>query len=152
MADEVVSDTKFCLPVLFVERLKLILPPETLNFVLTTFKEPDLFCLRVNDLLWDRTAAVSFFKVQGFDPKPLDFCSGAFLFSSQDKVRLKESEPLAQGKLYWQNPSSLIPPLVLRIQPEDSVLDLCAAPGSKTSQMSALMGGRGFHCCDRSRT
>ena len=29
----------------------------------------------------------------------------------------------------------MMPPLLLDIQPEDIVLDVCAAPGSKTSQM-----------------
>jgi 16S rRNA C967 or C1407 C5-methylase (RsmB/RsmF family) len=29
----------------------------------------------------------------------------------------------------------MLPPLYLQIQPDDVVLDMCAAPGSKTSQM-----------------
>lgn len=34
----------------------------------------------------------------------------------------------------------MIPPLLLDVKPEDLVLDVCAAPGSKTSQMMESQG------------
>ena len=37
-----------------------------------------------------------------------------------------------RGKLSRQEAVSMLPPLLLRIAPGDAVLDLCAAPGSKT--------------------
>ena len=43
------------------------------------------------------------------------------------------------GGLTFQEEVSLIPPLVLGIQPHHAVLDLCAAPGSKTSEALELM-------------
>ncbi|MCC6550695.1 MAG: NOL1/NOP2/sun family putative RNA methylase [Ignavibacteriaceae bacterium] len=47
------------------------------------------------------------------------------------------------GYFYIQSLSSMIPPLVLNPTEEDKVLDLCAAPGSKTTQLAALMNNRG---------
>ncbi|MBA4407317.1 hypothetical protein C0389_08590 [bacterium] len=47
------------------------------------------------------------------------------------------------GKYYIQSLSSMIPPLVLNPQENDSVLDLCAAPGSKTTQLAELMNNKG---------
>ncbi|MDY6788432.1 MAG: RsmB/NOP family class I SAM-dependent RNA methyltransferase [Candidatus Nanohaloarchaea archaeon] len=47
------------------------------------------------------------------------------------------------GKIYVQESVSGIPPLALDPEPGDSVLDMCAAPGSKTTQMSAMMDNRG---------
>lgn len=47
------------------------------------------------------------------------------------------------GYYYIQSLSSMIPPLVLNPSEEDKVLDLCAAPGSKTTQLAALMNNRG---------
>lgn len=47
------------------------------------------------------------------------------------------------GKYHVQESVSDIPPLALNPIPYDRVLDMCAAPGSKTSQMSALMDNTG---------
>lgn len=47
------------------------------------------------------------------------------------------------GKYYIQSLSSMIPPLILKPNSEDKVLDLCAAPGSKTTQLNEMMNNRG---------
>ena len=47
-----------------------------------------------------------------------------------------------QGKVYLQSLSSMLPPIVLGPRPGADVLDMCAAPGGKTTQMAALSGGR----------
>ncbi|HEX3072330.1 MAG TPA: RsmB/NOP family class I SAM-dependent RNA methyltransferase, partial [Ignavibacteriales bacterium] len=47
------------------------------------------------------------------------------------------------GKYYIQSLSSMMPPLVLDPSEQDKVLDIAAAPGSKSSQISEIMGNRG---------
>ena len=47
------------------------------------------------------------------------------------------------GEYYIQGLSSMIPPLVLNPQPNETVLDLCAAPGSKTTELGELMNNTG---------
>jgi 16S rRNA (cytosine1407-C5)-methyltransferase len=47
------------------------------------------------------------------------------------------------GKYYIQSLSSMMPPLVLAPTEQDKVLDIAAAPGSKSSQISEIMGNRG---------
>ncbi len=47
------------------------------------------------------------------------------------------------GKYYIQSLSSMIPPLVLNPSEQDVTLDLCAAPGSKTTELSEMMNNRG---------
>ena len=53
------------------------------------------------------------------------------------------SEFLQTGLLYVQTASSMIPAKVLGPDAGDHVLDMCAAPGSKTTHIAALMGNRG---------
>ncbi|MBI4149838.1 RsmB/NOP family class I SAM-dependent RNA methyltransferase [Candidatus Woesearchaeota archaeon] len=48
------------------------------------------------------------------------------------------------GYLYVQDPASMIPPIVLDPKPGETVLDLCAAPGSKTTQMGQYMKNKGL--------
>lgn len=47
------------------------------------------------------------------------------------------------GYIYVQEAASMIPPLALDPQPGETVLDLCAAPGSKTTQIAQLMENKG---------
>ncbi|MBN2052646.1 NOL1/NOP2/sun family putative RNA methylase [Candidatus Woesearchaeota archaeon] len=47
------------------------------------------------------------------------------------------------GYVYVQDAASMIPPVVLNPEPGDIVLDMCAAPGSKASQIAAMMQNSG---------
>ena len=47
------------------------------------------------------------------------------------------------GHIYIQDLASMLPPLVLDPRPGEYILDLCAAPGSKTTQLAEIMGNRG---------
>lgn len=49
----------------------------------------------------------------------------------------------ALGKYYIQSLSSMIPPLLLNPTETDRTLDLCAAPGSKSTQIAEMMNKRG---------
>ena len=48
------------------------------------------------------------------------------------------------GYIYVQEAASMIPPAVLDVSPGDIVLDMCASPGSKASQIAAKLKGEGF--------
>lgn len=47
------------------------------------------------------------------------------------------------GKYYIQSLSSMIPPMILNPGEKDIVLDLCAAPGSKSTQLAEIMNYKG---------
>ena len=47
------------------------------------------------------------------------------------------------GYIYVQDAASMIPPVVMEPMPGETVLDMCAAPGSKTSQIAAMMQNTG---------
>jgi len=48
------------------------------------------------------------------------------------------------GLYYIQEPSAMAPVSCMDIKPGERVLDLCAAPGGKTTQIAALLKGEGF--------
>lgn len=47
------------------------------------------------------------------------------------------------GAFVKQSLGSMLPPLLLDAQPGEKVLDMCASPGSKTTQLAAMMNGDG---------
>ena len=69
--------------------------------------------------------------------------------------RYLENESLAgalplheAGAYYLQEPSAMLPAAVLNAQPGEKVLDLCAAPGGKSTQLALQMAGRGLIVCN----
>ena len=68
---------------------------------------------------------------------------GAFAVAGEQRRALTGTRANAEGRLFIQNPSSMVPPLALDPQPGEEVLDLAAAPGGKTSHLAALMGNSG---------
>jgi NOL1/NOP2/sun family putative RNA methylase len=68
---------------------------------------------------------------------------------SAQGIAIKESQGLGKhpyhtaGLYYLQEPSAMVPVAVLDPQPGEQILDLCAAPGGKTTQIQSRMKNRG---------
>lgn len=72
---------------------------------------------------------------------PIPWAPGRFL-APDSKAGL---DPLHEaGAYYLQEPSAMAPVAVLNPQPGERVLDLCAAPGGKSTQIGAALGGLGL--------
>lgn len=78
--------------------------------------------------------------------QPIPWCKEGFWISHKKEERRDIGNLLEHhlGYFYVQDASSMIPPLVLQPKPGELVLDMCAAPGSKTTQMAAMMQNRGI--------
>jgi NOL1/NOP2/sun family putative RNA methylase len=81
-----------------------------------------------------------------WDLRPVPWCKEGFFITYRHGKRFDIGNlPEHQlGHIYVQDAASMIPPVVLDPQPGEMVLDLCAAPGSKTSQIAAKMRNSGI--------
>ena len=68
----------------------------------------------------------------------LNFYSSAFILENIREEEIRNWEFYKEGKIYLQSISSMLPPLVLDPQDKENILDMAAAPGGKTTQMSAM--------------
>ena len=59
-------------------------------------------------------------------------------FLVEDLVSLQNLDIYKNGFIYVQNVSSMLPPLVLKPQAKDTILDMCASPGGKTTQIATI--------------
>lgn len=82
-------------------------------------------------------------RAQGFEFSPEPFYSMARVLE-KEPFPLGESIAARFGRIYIQDRSSMLPPLMLSPQRGNVVLDMCAAPGSKTGLLSRMVGKEGF--------
>lgn len=132
------------LPADFTARLAAIVPPERLAVVLASFGQPKPTVLRANTLKTAPEALVAGLAAHGLGVTPVPGLGNAWALQDEVQRRaLTETEAFAQGLFYIQSPSSQLAAPLLAPQPGDTVLDLAAAPGGKTTHLAALMANEG---------
>lgn len=139
-----VKSVQSTLPPDFVTRLSQIVPAEYLCETLESFERPKRTIFRVNPLKSDPLSLKEELESVGLHPSMFQPLEGVFSIPDGERRRLTETDAFYEGRLYIQNPSSILAPLVLDPHPGESVLDLAAAPGGKTLLLAALMKNRGI--------
>lgn len=131
------------LPNEFLQRLLQIVPETKLSSVLQSFSHPKYTCLRINTLLSNRETIVDYLDHLGVAYQPVAWKSDALLVPDEYRDTILSSVLYQQGAIYPQNLSSQLAAYFLGAQPGEEVLDLCAAPGSKTLQLACMMQDHG---------
>jgi NOL1/NOP2/sun family putative RNA methylase len=79
---------------------------------------------------------------EGYAPEPLPWQPAAFRITGRQDS-LGRLWCYRAGHFQIQEASSMLPVLLLKPRPGQRILDLCAAPGSKMSQLAVALGNRG---------
>ena len=90
-----------------------------------------------------RTTPEEFAARADFPLRPSPFCKAAFVVECPDFKPGRHPYHHA-GVFYSQEPSASSTAPLLGVRPGMRVLDLCAAPGGKSSQLAAALGGQGL--------
>lgn len=124
------------LPEKFCERMKNDLGSEYLDFIKSYDEEPYIG-LRVNTL---KLTARDFKNTVDFCGENVQWCSTGFYYDGK-----KGSHPSSiAGLFYSQEPSAMIAAELADVREGNKVLDLCAAPGGKSTQLAAKLNGSGL--------
>lgn len=131
------------LPEPFLARLAELMPEHLLASVLASFGESKNVTVRINTLRAHSGDVRDGLISVGLTPLSLPWFGDAFVLPGDQRAALLNSPSYHQGDIYLQNASSLLPPVVLDPQPGEEILDMAAAPGSKTLQIACAIGGKG---------
>ncbi len=126
------------LPEAFLKRMKIQLGEEYPDF-LASLERPRAVALRFNPLKGEAPA--------------MDFVGEAVPWETMGFYYDPEARPGLHpyheaGVYYLQEASAMAPVALLDPQPGERILDLCAAPGGKTTQIAGRMLGEGFLLCN----
>lgn len=78
-----------------------------------------------------------------FTPRTFDWVPQEWIFELRSHPPLPALKTFQEGKFYLQDPSTLLAVDALAPQPGETILDLCAAPGGKTTAIAQRMENRG---------
>ncbi|MBU8934526.1 MAG: RsmB/NOP family class I SAM-dependent RNA methyltransferase [candidate division Zixibacteria bacterium] len=104
--------------------------------------EPPLNSFRVNTLKAPVGEVIGRLDTYGIHSQPLPWYEDAFTTESRELTSTLER---FLGTIYIQEAASMLPPLIMReeLSQASTVFDACAAPGSKATQIAAIMNNRG---------
>lgn len=126
------------LPQSFLDSMKEILGEDYEAF-LAGFDGQRQYGLRVNTL---KMNLEEFERIAPFHLKKVPWISNGYFYEAEDAPA---KHPFYSAGLYYlQEPSAMTPASRLKVQPGERVLDLCAAPGGKATELGAALQGEGL--------
>ncbi|HYK08683.1 MAG TPA: RsmB/NOP family class I SAM-dependent RNA methyltransferase [Candidatus Eisenbacteria bacterium] len=131
------------LPEKFLEKLDDFVPQDKKQSVLESFLQRKPSTFRANTLKITADELEKELKLLAIETERVPWYKDAFILKNVPQKVLAETKFYKEGYLYVQSLSSMIPPLILDPQPNEIILDMTAAPGSKTTQIAAYMKNTG---------
>lgn len=124
------------LPIVYENRMKKLLSKEFENYKKALSENP-VRALRVNT---DKISVEEFVKVCPFTLEKIPYVENGFYFDGESIG----NHPFHHaGMFYVQEPGAMAPAECVEIKPDFKVLDMCAAPGGKSTQLKNKLGENG---------
>ena len=122
----------------YLNRMRDLLGEEEFSAYLKSFDEERLYGLRVNTA---KVTPEAFPELVSWDLKPVPWIPNGFYYEGTERPA---KDPYYYAGLYYlQEPSAMTPAMLLPVEPGDRVLDLCGAPGGKSTELGIKLAGKG---------
>lgn len=128
----------------FIEELYQNYSPLTVDKILIGMSEKRATTLRVNTIKYSVQELMQYFKEINIKFERVPWYKDALLLKNINEKEIQKLDIYEKGYVYLQSLSSMVPPLVLEPKEGEKILDLTAAPGSKTTQIASLMQNNGY--------
>lgn len=106
-----------------------------------SFEEPAVYGIRLNRSKVPAGGDADVLSSLGTEIDPVSWCPSGYY--ADEKLSGNDSYAHA-GVFYQQEPSAMLPAEILAAKPGEYVLDLCAAPGGKTTRIAEMLQGEGL--------
>ena len=138
------AQIKSKMPLEFIEEIYRNFSPRIADKILIGMSEKRLTTLRVNTIKFNMEDFLKILQKENIEYENVEWYNDALIIKNADEKKIQNLDIYTNGYIYLQSLSSMIPPIILNPKKEEKVLDLTAAPGSKTTQMAAMMENDGY--------
>lgn len=108
--------------------------------------------IRVNTIKTSMTEIKEILEKEEISFKEVPWNDFALIIENADENRIRKLQIYNNGEIYMQSLSSMIPPIVLNPQANESILDMAAAPGGKTTEMACLSNNQAMiTACEKNK-
>lgn len=117
------------LPEAFIDEMQDLIHDDLPSY-LESYEQPRFYGLRVNT---DKISVEDFLKISPFRLRPIPWTHNGFYY--EESERPAKHPYYYAGLYYLQEPSAMMPAESLPVEHSDLVLDVCAAPGGKSTAL-----------------
>ena len=108
--------------------------------------------IRVNTIKTDKQEIIDKLKNAQIEFDEIEYNNNALIIRNKNEEDLRKLDMYENGEIYMQSLSSMLPPIVLEPREKENILDMTAAPGGKTTQMSAMTDNKAYiTACEKNK-
>ena len=128
------------IPNFLKEKLLSYYNEEEVNKIIQGYEEKKYVTLRINVVKSNKLEVTKILKEENVEYDEVSWYEDAIIIKNVSEDKIRTLSIYEDGKIYLQSLSSMMPPLVLN-PGRESILDMAAAPGGKTTQIYNLSNG-----------
>ena len=106
--------------------------------ILDGFSNQRFTTFRVNTIKSTSTEIEEVLNKENIEYIKSNIYKNAYILKDNYLNKIENLEIYKEGKIYLQSLSSMLPPIILEPKENEDILDMCAAPGGKTTELAAL--------------
>lgn len=108
--------------------------------------------IRINTIKTNRQEIIDKLKNAQIEFDEIEYNNNALIIRNKNEEDLRKLDVYENGEIYMQSLSSMLPPIVLEPKEKENILDMTAAPGGKTTQMSAMTDNKAYiTACEKNK-
>ena len=143
---------QYILPNFLEEKLKKQYSSEEIEKIINGYTSDRIMSLRINTIKTSKDKVENELKQNNIKFTEVSWYNEALIIENINENDIRKMNMYTNGEIYLQSLSSMIPVIVLEPKPGENILDMAAAPGGKTTQISAITNNQALiTACEKNK-